>query len=211
MAFLLILVFILFIVSFVSFFICIFMDLELIGVIMLSLWILTPIVFYILLSIHTKKYPKNSIDDYNNFRIKNSLSDITICIFKENGYWFCKCQDNQVKIDLKGYLFQKSYILAYLNRQIKYSVHNLTVRQFFKCKLEIKKHKNINIYADFGRTRKKILQNGILKQSILSQLISQIRYLKHYLFMKTAVSFSKEKIRKNVDEKDYMNNKLSSY
>mgnify|MGYP006894170917 CR=1 FL=1 len=27
--------------------------------------------------------------------------------------------------------------------------------------------------------------------------------------MKTAVSFSKEKIRKNVDEKDYLNKKLS--
>lgn len=211
MAFLLILVFILFIVSFVSFFICIFMDLELIAVIMLSLWILTPILFYILLAIHTKKYPKNSIDEYNNFNINNSPSDITICIFKENGYWVCKCQDNQVKIDLKGYLFKKSYILAYLNRQIKYSVHHLTVRQFFKCKLEIMKYKNINIYADFGRKRKKILHNGVLKQSILCQLISQIRYIKHYLFMKTAVSFSKEKVRKNVDEKDYINNKLRSY
>lgn len=134
MAFLLILVFIIFIVSFVSFFICIFMDLELIGVIMLSLWILTPILFYILLAIHTKKYPKNSIDEYNGFRIKNSLSDITIYIFKENGYWTCKCQDSEVKIELKG-----------------------------------------------------------------------------YLFMKTAVSFSKEKVRKNADEKDYMNNNLRSY
>ncbi len=92
--------FILNIVSFVSFFICIFMDLEMIGVIMLFLWILSPILFYFLLAFHTKKYPKNSIDEYNNFRINNSLSDIIICIFKENGYWVCKCQDNQVKIDV---------------------------------------------------------------------------------------------------------------
>ncbi len=70
-------------------------------------------------------------------------------------YWTFKSQDNQVKFDLKGYLFQKSYILAYLNRQIKYSVYHLTVRQFFKCKLEIKKYRNINIYVNFGRKRKK--------------------------------------------------------
>lgn len=57
--------------------------------------------------------------------------------------------------------------------------------------------------------REKILHNGILKQSLLCQLISQIRYIKYYIFMKTAVSFSKEKIRKNVDEKDYLNKKLS--
>jgi hypothetical protein len=29
--------------------------------------------------------------------------------------------------------------------------------------------------------------------------------------MKTAVSFSKEKVRKNVDEKDYIENNLCSY
>lgn len=208
MAFILILLFILFIISFISFFVCIFMDLELLGVVMISLWIFTPVLFYILLSFHTKRYPKNGINNYNHFNIANSSQDITILVYKENGYWICKCQENQVKMDLKGYLFQKSYILAYINRQIKYPLHQLTVRQFFKCKLNIKKYKDINIYVNFGKKSKKILCNGVLKQSILCQLISQIRYIKKYLFMKTALSFSKEKIRKNADEKDYLNNKL---
>ncbi len=211
MSFLLISVFILFIVSFIGFFICVFMQLELLGAIIFSLWILSPLLFYILLAFHTKKYPKNSIEDYNNFSIYKSNSDITIFVSKENGNWLCKCQNNQVKLALKGYLFQKTYILAYLNRQIKYSLHHLTIRQFFKCKLEVKKYGNIDIYVNFGRKRKRILHNGILKQSILCQLISQIRYIKQYLFMKTAVSFSKEKVRKNVDEKDYIENNLCSY
>ena len=143
MSFLLISVFI---VSFIVFFICVFMQLELLGAIIFSLWILSPLLFYILLAFHTKKYPKNSIEDYNNFSIYKSNSDITIFVSKENGYWLFICQNNQVKLALKGYLFQKTYILAYLNRQIKYSLHHLTIRQFFKCKLEVKKYRNIDIY-----------------------------------------------------------------
>lgn len=208
MACLLIVIFIIFIVSFICFPIFAGMGLDLLGIIMFSLWILTPILFYILLAIQTKKYPKNSIEDYNDFRIYKSDSDITIFVSKENGYWVCKCQDKQVKLDLKGYLFRKAYILAYLNRQIKYGISHMTIRQFFKCKFKIKKYKNIDIYVVFEGKRKRILHNNILKQSILCQLISQIRYVKHYLFMKTAVSFSKEKVRKNVDEKDYINNNL---
>ena len=198
MSFLLISVFI---VSFIVFFICVFMQLELLGAIIFSLWILSPLLFYILLAFHTKKYPKNSIEDYNNFSIYKSNSDITIFVSKENGYWLFICQNNQVKLALKGYLFQKTYILAYLNRQIKYSLHHLTIRQFFKCKLEVKKYRNIDIYVNFGRKRKRILHNGILKQSILCQLISQIRFIKQYLFMKTAISFSKEKVRKKRNQK----------
>lgn len=205
MIFVLMLLFITSVLAFCFMFIFSILEFEFIPILMLFLWLLTWILLYIVFSAYVKKYPKNCISEYEKFHIhKQSKGEIVVNAKKEHGIVYLSSGNTNVKINLKGFIFKKTYIIAYLNRQIKYKCKNISIKDFFKTRIYLDNYKNENIILKIHNKNVYILKKGVLKQSFLAQLISQSIYIKKFIFMRTAIIFINRKIN-NLNEKKFLN------
>ena len=161
---------------------------------------------------YTSKYPKNSLSEFDHFKFKKAiqLCDGKKCIvFKNNhGIWSCECSDCNIKLDLRGYLFQRQYIRAYVIRNMRYKyisrkrpLKNLTKLRFaigYKGNLFLKTiDKKIKIC--------KIVDNGVSISTHFSSLLNRAGHYKVYLSNRTAYQF--ENSIESINERIYMNRK----
>ena len=88
----------------------------------LFLYIISLLIGSILFYIKTNKYPLNDISDYSNLDFKKITANFIkneITFVYEKGVWRC-LNDENILLDLRGYLFQKSYLISYVIRNFRY-------------------------------------------------------------------------------------------
>lgn len=197
-------------ISILVFIISTFMNLSEILIIVsmtLSIWFF--VLKYILFAKYTNLYHTNHDISITKYNLPKFDEDeiVWIDFVFVNGVWETNNVNNMIRVDLKGYVFPKSFIIAYLTRQFRYPVVNKEKALFllFKRKVTIPRFKHRTVLVRFSDgnniTVKKIIDKGISKISFLERSIIQSRYYTTFLFMQSALE-AKRKIGK-LDEKKY--------
>lgn len=183
---------------------------ELIFIVSLISFSFFIVLTYILFSKFTNKYPREISASILTNSFKNSIKlESIIHVVNNNGTWYFN-KDEDYSLELKGYFFQKSFIRSFIIRQLRYDFINKerSIKKLFKLKVFLPKLKDLNITICFHNKKKtkfkKILVNGVSKHSVLSQMITQARFYKKYLFMKSMVGFLNTE-KRNMNEKWYLN------
>ena len=132
---------------------------------------------------YTKKYPRNPFEDFKVKNIKQYIkydceNNYVIEFELKNGVWECENNNLKIKMDLKGYLFQKSFIIAYVIRQQRYKLTNgkrkVSLLRESKVSLLDFKHRNLFVLLKYNNKNEKIqiVYNGVSKHTSLSRLIT---------------------------------------
>lgn len=170
------------------------------------------IVLYLVVSITFFKYTNKTLKkEKNNLillsinKIKSSVEGTSVIEFERIGNkWICKKDDN-ILLDLQGYLFQKSFIMAWIIRNIRYSSisNQLKLIKLLNFKLKVKNNENLKIRFMVGTKCKEylIVENYISKNSILTRSIIKSKY---YLCFLSAYSLKYMKEVKRINEKIYL-------
>lgn len=159
--------------------------------------------------IKTNKYPLNDISDYSNLDFKKITANFIkneITFVYEKGVWRC-LNDENILLDLRGYLFQKSYLISYVIRNFRYK--RISKRKpftdLFKKKYYIKK--DLNFYIVFIKNnktiKKHIIINGFSVLNFLSKEITRSPFYKFYLSNTSRVSLAESYMF--IDERRYKN------
>ena len=121
---------ILFVISFIFLFIFIIMliMMEPNTIFILSMF-LSPVSFLfgsVIFYKITNKYPLNNISEYYTKKFKKLLIKTegiyVIRFIKKNGLWVCENNSQIIKLNLGKYLFQKSYLISYVVRNLRLSI-----------------------------------------------------------------------------------------
>ena len=149
-----------------------------------------------------ENYKVKNIKDY----IKTENGEKVITFEYKNGLWVCENCDKAIVFDLKGYLFKKSFITAFVIRQIRYA----TIRNrraeilLYKMKNEEPKFKSTNLYLQFVLDKKvekqQIIKNGISKNTFLSYIITNLKII---FFPQKSIAYMKNTIAVCADEEHY--------
>jgi hypothetical protein len=182
--------------------------------ILLVIGILLPIIIgtfsMILFWEYTMQYPKNEVEEFINISLpKNIETNIVLKFVNQNGVWTYNYDNQEIKINLKGYLFPTSFIKSYVIRQLRYQLVNkkLPLTDLFRRKLPIEKYAANNIYIETINNKRIIrsivVRQGVSLHTLFSQLISQSSYYRDLLFMRSLVSLKRNK--SFIDEVIYNN------
>jgi len=182
--------------------------------ILLVIGILLPIIIgtfsMILFWEYTMQYPKNEVEEFINISLpKNIETNIVLKFVNQNGVWTYNYDNQEIKINLKGYLFPTSFIKSYVIRQLRYQLVNkkLPLTDLFRRKLPIEKYAANNIYIETINNksiiRSIVVRQGVSLHTLFSQLISQSSYYRDLLFMRSLVSLKRNK--SFIDEVIYNN------
>lgn len=163
------------------------------------------IVFYKI----TNTYPLNDISEYHTNKFKKLLIKTeefyVIRFFKKDGLWVCENNSETIKLNLGKYLFQKSYLISYVVRNIRYPLisDKLPLKCLFMNKYFIKDKFNIKLELIDGNKKfeRIIVKNGVSKYGFIAK---QITFSPFYL---SALSNrhlqSIHKFKSYIDEKRY--------
>jgi hypothetical protein len=182
--------------------------------ILLVIGILLPIIIgtfsMILFWEYTMQYPKNEVEEFIKISLpKNIETNIVLKFVNQNGVWTYNYDNQEIKINLKGYLFPTSFIKSYVIRQLRYQLVNkkLPLTDLFRRKLPIEKYAANNIYIETINNKRIIrsivVRPGVSLHTLFSQLISQSSYYRDLLFMRSLVSLKRNK--SFIDEVIYNN------
>ena len=148
-----------------------------------------PLVIFLFLS-RVRMFPKN--DDKNYLLLskkiagneKKNVNDITF--FKTEKGWKCEVKGFEYEFNLKGYLYKKSFIIAYVTRAIRYSTvsNKLFPNKLVSLRLKLLNKKlTCNVYfCDKDKNRKYVIaKNGISRLCLLSFFnnYSYVPYISH--------------------------------
>ncbi|MBU1094737.1 MAG: hypothetical protein KKH01_09800 [Firmicutes bacterium] len=186
---------------------------------LLVIGILLPIIIgtfsMILFWKYTMQYPKNEVEEFKNISLpKNIETNIVLTFVNQNGVWTYRHDNQEIKINLKGYLFPTSFIKSYVIRQLRYHLVNkkLPITDLFRRKFLIKKYVANNIYLETinnkRTSRTVVVRQGVSLHTLLSQLISQSSYYRDLLFMRSLVSLKRNK--SFIDEVIYNNRRRTT-
>lgn len=120
----------------------------------------------------------------SNINIKSLINDKGFIEFEKiDGKWVNK-QDTTIVFNLQGYLFQKSFIMAWLIRNIRYKAvsNKLKLIKLLNFKLKIPFYKELKIrFISPKKTKEKIIVlNYISKNTLLTKSINKSRYYKFF-------------------------------
>lgn len=158
---------------------------------------------------NTNKYPLNDLSEYYINKFKRLLikkEDCYIIQFsKIDGIWICKNDSELIRLDLRGYLFQKKYLISFVIRNLRYSLisNKLPFKYLFKNKFFIGKKINVKLeMVDRNKKNDKmIVKNGISKYGFIAK---NITFSPFYLFSFSNRSYqSIKKFISYIDEKKY--------
>ena len=135
---------------------------------------------YIVFHRHTNNYPRNDLSDYYIRNLKKILSKkdnyFEIKFVKNNNNWICENNSQLVKLDLNGYAFEKSYLISYVIRNLRYPLisNKQPFKYLFANRFFIKENMNVKLIIINGnkRTEKMIVKNGISRYGFIAKHIS---------------------------------------
>lgn len=119
-----------------------------------------------------------------------------------NGIYSCMGNDSIIRFDLNGFIFKKSFIRAFIVRQIRYkSVSNkLKISKLFSIKLKCK-CKYDKIYLVINNHNYLIFSNNVSKNTFLSSEISKAKFAAMYSSIR---HYFASNVVKSINEKIYL-------
>ena len=170
-------------------------------------WLVGEIIFYK----HTNNYPLNDISEYYTKSFKKLLIKKDNCFeiqfVKKNNIWVCEKDSLLIKLNLNGYAFEKSYLISYVIRNLRYPL--ISRKRPFKClftnKFFIKKQLNIKLRIIDGDkvTEKIIVNNGVSRYGYIAK---NITFAPFY-----TSSFSMRHYRSILNHQSYIDEKQYKY
>lgn len=162
---------------------------------------------YITFNKHTNKYPLNNMFEYYVKDFKKLLTKndnyFEILFVKKDNVWICENNLLLVKLNLKGYAFEKSYLISYAIRNLRYTLisNKREIKYLFTNKLFIKKNFNVKLTMinENKRVEKMIVKNGISRYGFLPKHITFAPFYlsglsnRHYQSIQKSKSFINEK------------------
>ena len=138
----------------------------------------------------------------DNFINKYDNKEGAIIFNSFNNEYICKNNGSEIKFNLKGFMLKKSFIRAFVIRQIRYkSVSNkLKISKLFSIKLKCKLKYN-KLYLIIDDHKYLIFSNGVSRNTFLSAEISMSKYAAMYLSAKT---FIYGNVIEEINEKYYL-------
>ena len=164
----------------------------------------------------TNKYPLNDISNYfvNNVNLlcennKVDKNNKTITFTKTDGVWHCSKGNYSIKLNLKGYLFEKSYLISYVVRNLRYPIitNKQPLKYLFKQKYFIKENLNVNLILIDGEKTSvvQIVKNGVSQYKRLAKLVTEAPFHYSLLFARTGKEL--DNFTTIINEKTYKNYK----
>ena len=166
-----------------------------IGFILLIFPIINAIIVYISFSIFTNKYPRNNSTEFSfnpqlsqlgyqgNGKYVIEMKEI------EKGIWITADDQENLKFDMRGYVFPKLYICTYFIRNFHYAVINKNkyplIKLFKSMDLSpYTKYQNVEICFSFrGKIyNRKIVDDNKTKTTWLMRLMLRSKYYKAFVF-----------------------------
>ena len=167
------------------------------------------IIEYCFFNRYTMKYPRNDMLEFENFDYKKAIKKedgMNLIIFvNDHGIWSCEYFNKIIRLDLRGYLFQKSYLRAFVIRNLRYaSISNKKpLKYLFKKKLYSGYNYDIFLKTVSKKTiLKKIVCKGVSINTLISLMINKSRYYKSFITARTA--YRLENFIGPINEKIYM-------
>ena len=167
------------------------------------------IIEYCFFNRYTMKYPRNDMLEFENFDYKKAIKKedgMNLIIFvNDHGIWSCEYFNKIIRLDLRGYLFQKSYLRAFVIRNLRYaSISNKKpLKYLFKKKLYSGYNYDIFLKTISKKTiLKKIVCKGVSINTLISLMINKSRYYKSFITARTA--YRLENFIGPINEKIYM-------
>ena len=185
-----------------------FMDCSSQSIAALMYMIVIYCLIYLLFSKYTKHYLKKEKDALLSFKIINCIKrekGIGVVEFRRrDNQWHC-VRDENVRFQLQGYLFKKSFIIAMVIRAVRYPAvsKRLELLNLFIRKLENNKIDELIVrFVDNDVIKEYyVVKNYMSKNVLLSQEVTKSQYYDNFTYGRSyAYLFRKEKI----DEKIYL-------
>ena len=133
------------------------------------------------------------------------FSDEHIIIFeKKEGEWICQ-SDPSIILNLNGYLFEKSFILAWIIRNLRYRTisDRQPLKRIYSFQHPIKRFKKVMVrFIDKGKPFDYIIvKNGVSRHTILTRAITKARFC---LDLSGRYSATRFKDVESINEKQYL-------
>jgi hypothetical protein len=121
-----------------------------------------------------------------NFIQGNDKNEGYIRFNSENNSYSCVCNDSIIRFNLKGFILKKSFIRAFIVRQIRYKAvsNKLKIAKLFSLKLK-SNFKYNKLYLIINIHTYLILMNGISINTIFSSEISNSNFAALYSSLRT--------------------------
>ena len=122
----------------------------------------------------------NNISEYYTNKFKNLLIKTeriyVIRFIKKNGLWVCENNSQVIKLHLGKYLFQKSFLISYVVRNLRYPLisNKLPLKCLFTNKFFIKKQLDVKLELIDGdkKSEKIIVNNGVSRYGFIAKKIT---------------------------------------
>lgn len=148
---------------------------------------------YFAFSIKTKKVLKKQKDSLLQFDLRKSISKNNLCnqiLFTKIGNeWVCQNGEYNISFNLKGFLFQKSFIRAMVVRALRYPYikGNKSISNLLKLRFKIQKPENLVLRFKNKRSEVeyRVVDEGISKNSFLSRAITRSKCFSYFVSART--------------------------
>ena len=133
---------------------------------------------------------------------KNDKNEGYIIFKSINNIYSCEGVDSTINFDLNGFMLKKSFIRAFVLRQMRYKTvsEKLKISKLFSLKLKCK-YKYDKLYLVINNHKYIIFSNGISKNTILSSEISKAKFAYMYNSFRGFVDCN---MILQIDEKRYL-------
>lgn len=137
----------------------------------------------VIFRVNTRKYPRNTGAEFTQVEIHKVQKMIHgayhLFFRKEHGVWICEYNDDKICLDLQQYLFQKSFICAYVTRQLRYPwIHKKRpLADLFRYRFMLPDYQNKDLFVHFtskkGEKKIKVVKQGVSHFNFLTQGITE--------------------------------------
>lgn len=170
------------------------------------------VILYLIISITFFKQTKRLMNKekehlimFSTYKIKEMADMNDVIEFKKiSGQWICSRNEN-VRFVLNGYMFQKSFIIAWIIRKIRYGTvsNQLNLIKLFKFKLKVTdvEHIKIRFVDGLKCDEYTIVEKYVSKNTFLSRSITKSKYYLNYL---GAYTYKYLKKTRKINEEIYL-------
>ena len=161
------------------------------------------IIFFILLLFFRKYINLNKvIINIEKFIQINAQNEGSISFSSNNDVYSCVENDEIISFSLKGFILKKSFIRAFIVRQIRYKTvsNKLKISKLFSIRLKCK-CKYDKLYLFINKHKYLIFSNNISKNTFLSSEISKSKFAAMY---NSARTYFASNVVEKINEKIYL-------
>lgn len=143
---------------------------------------------FICFSKHTNKVfakQKENLLSISFNKISEKSKQTRLVEFEKKGNKWISTQLPETEFDLGKYLFKKSFILAYIIRQVRYPTISKSLKaiKLFEKKLKVVRYENVIVRFIDGEKIKEyeVVKNYVSKNTTLSKSITKAKWYDHFL------------------------------